>query len=261
MAENPTTPQQKENPQDIIIVKNIDLDCDHIEYQSARRSTRTVDEDGRVTSGYVDDIEQVPHAQYFQVKWAGQRFRIKPGDTRLYPRYIAEHFAKHLTDHMLGRAEFKSKQTGKEISVINNPIERKKMWDQIIPGVQQYFEDLGSIDEGVAAGAAVEELNSSPMAQELGIATGNHTELREDRDVQIVKKDPMGTGQAVTPLEDLVRLAVDDPSEVAPAGTDPEAWSNMTKADLMGQIRKLDPFAVLTGNESKTQLFTKLKGF
>jgi hypothetical protein len=263
MAETPTTPTQKENPQDILIVRNIDTDCNHVEYQTARRSTRTVDDEGRVTSGYTDDVEEVPHNLYFQVKWSGQRFRIKPGDTRLYPRYIAEHFAKHLTDHMLARQEFKSKQTGKEISLINSPTERKKQWDLIIPGVQQYFEDLGTIDEGVAAGNQVEELNASPMAAELGIATGNHTELREDREVQVVNKDPMATGvsNAVTPTEELIAKAIDDPNEPAPAGSDPEAWANTTKADLIGQIRKLDPFAQLTGQESKGQLMSKLKGF
>lgn len=263
MAEAPLPHAQKENPQDVLIIKNIDLNCDHVEYQSSRRSTRTVDDEGRVTTGYTDDVEEVPHAQYFQVKWAGQRFRIRPGDQRLYPRYIAEHFAKHLTDHMLGKAEIVSVQTGKPVSLLNSPTERKKVWDQIIVGVQQYFEEIGDIDEGVAAANQVAEINASPMAQELGINNGDSMELREDREVQTVNKDPMATGasNAVTPTEELLKSVVEDPNEVAPVGVDAEAWTKSTKADFIQQIRKLDPFAKLTGQESKGQLMAKLKGF
>lgn len=40
-------------------------------------------------------------SDYFEVHYDGIPLRIPPGETRVLPFHLAEHFAKHLTDHIL----------------------------------------------------------------------------------------------------------------------------------------------------------------
>lgn len=40
---------------------------------------------------------------YFEVRWAGKPLCIPPGETRIVPEYLADHFAKHLVDYLLTR--------------------------------------------------------------------------------------------------------------------------------------------------------------
>ena len=56
----------------------------------------------------VDDLTRDPEyqgsrADYFEVRYDGEPLRIPPGETRVLPRYLAEHFAKHLADYILTR--------------------------------------------------------------------------------------------------------------------------------------------------------------
>jgi hypothetical protein len=115
-------PEQKTDPQDILIVQNCDLNCN-----------------------YIDSEEGWSHADFFQVKYGGAPLRIKPGETRRVPRYRAEHFAKHLADHMLMKME---EETGKQF-LVNNVIERPKMLNQILTGVDTYYleQDQGPSTE------------------------------------------------------------------------------------------------------------------
>jgi len=127
-------PKPKEDPQDVLIVQNIDLNCDD-----------------------VDTEEGWSHKDYYQVKWGGNPIRIKPGETRRLPRYVAEHFAKHLANHILMKME---KETGKQF-LVNNPIERPKVLKQIIIGVDQYFldQEIAEQTEGEKVAAEIEKLN------------------------------------------------------------------------------------------------------
>lgn len=42
-------------------------------------------------------------ADYFEVRWSGIPLCIPPGDTRIVPEYLADHFAKHVVDYILTR--------------------------------------------------------------------------------------------------------------------------------------------------------------
>jgi len=105
-------PNPKTDCQDILIVQNIDLNCTDI-----------------------DSEEGWSHADFFQVKYGGAPLRIAPGETRRVPRYRAEHYAKHLADHMLQKMEV---ETGKQF-LVNNVIERPKMLAKILVGVDSYY--------------------------------------------------------------------------------------------------------------------------
>ena len=125
---------QKEDPQDILIVQNVDLNCN-----------------------YIDSEEGWSHADFFQVKYGGAPLRIKPGETRRVPRYRAEHFAKHLADHMLMKME---EETGKQF-LVNNVIERPKMLAHILIGVDTYYleQEQGPVDETAKLAAEDKQLN------------------------------------------------------------------------------------------------------
>lgn len=51
----------------------------------------------------IDPEYQGSRADYFEVRYDGEPLRIPPGETRVLPRYLAEHFAKHLADYILMR--------------------------------------------------------------------------------------------------------------------------------------------------------------
>jgi len=134
---------KKTSEQDIITVQNIDLDCDEVDPETG-----------------------ISHREYFQVKWDGVPHRIKPGATRNMPRYLAEHYAKHLTDHLLLRKEKEEKRT----NLMNNSVEREKIKGQIMIGVDEFFvqdeDDIRSekVEEPVSAREPAEKATvTSPI--------------------------------------------------------------------------------------------------
>jgi len=131
------------DPQDVLVVQNIDLGCNDI-----------------------DSEEGWSHADFFQVKYGGAPLRIKPGETRLVPRYRAEHFAKHLADHMLMKME---EETGKQF-LVNNVIERPKMLAKILVKVESYYleQTPEPITEADKLKAEDEKLNPEEKAMDLG---------------------------------------------------------------------------------------------
>lgn len=104
---------------DIVEVANIDLACELEDPEVHPNGTgsfvvyygRRVDSAGRPTNA--------------------APFIIEAGKTRMFPRYIAEHYAKHLADHML---------TAKEID-INHKVERPKLLTEIIRGIRESSVD------------------------------------------------------------------------------------------------------------------------
>ena len=120
---------QKSDPQDILIVKNIDVGCQEVSTDVVPVTRIVVDQEtGQRSTIYDQQVEEYRHADYFQCKYSGKPFRVRPGETRLMPRFIAEdHFAKHLADHILTK---RGKPT-------NSASERPKVLAEIIIGVQE----------------------------------------------------------------------------------------------------------------------------
>lgn len=44
------------------------------------------------------------YPDYFEIKWDGVPTRIPAGETRVLPRYLADHFASHLADYIMSVA-------------------------------------------------------------------------------------------------------------------------------------------------------------
>ena len=135
-------PQESEN--DILTITNPDLNCSEITSEVTFNP---------VSGGEV--AEQFNHKDYFQVKWAGVPHRIAPGETRKMPRFLANHFAKHLADHILLKKEKDENRKG----LMSSPVERPMVLSQIILGVDEYFISAGSITEGEQVAKEVESIN------------------------------------------------------------------------------------------------------
>jgi len=147
----------KEHPDDIMIVHNIDVGCEDKTQDMVIRHKEVFDEAMEKNKTIsIREPEEWSHKDYFQVKWDGHPHRIGPGETKRMPRYIANQFKKHLTDHILIKREEETGQKG----LMQNKIERVKVEEQIIIGVDTYLhEDDEKPSDGEIAARKVEELN------------------------------------------------------------------------------------------------------
>lgn len=105
------------NPHDIVEVANIDIDCN------------------------LEDPEVHPNGKGSFVVYYGRRvdssgqignqtpISIDAGKTRMFPRYLANHYAKHLANHMLHARELQ----------VSDRRERPKLMQEIIRGVKESF--------------------------------------------------------------------------------------------------------------------------
>lgn len=122
------------NSQDVyatMLVANVDIGCNDTSTDIKKVSNRVVDDEGNVATEIFDQHESWNHSEYFQVKFDGKPYKIAPGKTALLPRFVAEHFAKHLADHMLQKKEEETKRHG----LVQSPVERPKMLAQILQEV------------------------------------------------------------------------------------------------------------------------------
>lgn len=163
----------KEHPEDTLIVRNIlvgdDTDVDDvIPYANARPGV----DPNTGAQHFVNQIDTDLYehtwntSEFFEVRWDGRPHRIKAGETRRMPRYLADHFAKYLIDFILMQREDKEKLTG----LLKNRLERQKLYKQIIIGVDSYYNgDMYDYErEGTYVEKQVQELNVTDNAFNLG---------------------------------------------------------------------------------------------
>lgn len=106
-----------------------------------------------------------PTTYYYEVKWGGQPHGLQPGEQRIFPRFIAEHFAKYLATDILMRREVEhKKQTGKDINLTRSAIERPKVVATILTGVYSYFQGGPSNDPNAAVAAQIAQINQGFQA-------------------------------------------------------------------------------------------------
>ena len=133
---------QKPHELDILIVVNPDLNCPDI-----------------------DTEEGWKHKDFFQVRWSGAPHRIIPGQTRRMMRFLAEHFAKHLANHILIKKE---EGTGKK-GLMQSPVERPKVLKSILIGIDSYFLMADEKGEGERVTQMVDQLNPTERPLNLGV--------------------------------------------------------------------------------------------
>lgn len=211
---------------DSILVANPDTDCDFEE------SVITPHNDPYVYN----------HRDYFQVLWGGQPHRIKPGETRIMPRFLAKHFAKHLADHLLMKKEEKENKSG----LMQSPTERPKMLATILLSVEDFFLSPTQTSEGEKVEKMVEQLNPGERVQDLGAIP--------DPALGVLKPEPK-------PVDDILK-------EVAKATEDkPTSKTSIwdtdkpkpTKKELIEEASRLG--IEITGKENVDTLINKIKLF
>lgn len=259
----PTAPTQKNNENDTLWVKNIDEDCHDITYDSVRMSERWRDpESGRVMTQFKDVEFTFEHADGFQVRWSGQPFTIKPGATARMPRFLAEHFATHLANHMLDKKGDEMKRT-----LRNDPVWRPKILKEIIIKEEPYFATI-SDSVGTATLKQVDDLNpsGSPITEVQGLdynTKGDKGKTLGEADVTPTDNIATTTGRidkkSVEPTPDVImRLGKSSPEDDLNV---PEDWQQYSKAELVDQIRNMDPYYKFGSQYTKAQLVGVIKSF
>lgn len=243
MPEDTNTPK-KPNESDILLVYNSDINCD-----------------------VIDSEDNYPHKDYFQVKWSNHPHRVAPGKVRKMPRFLAEHFAKHLADHILTKME---EQTGRK-GLVQSPTERPRVLKEILLGVDTYFLGEEDVDQGEKIVKAVETLNEerpldlgevpNPM---LGVLK---PEPKTVNVTDSVSESPSAVDDAtVTNPKDVATAQTAPVQEVEPAPTSQEKvsiWDDTkpkpSRKSLIADCEKLG--IEVSGKESVDQLIALIKKF
>lgn len=115
-----------------------------------------------------------PTDKPFTVKWGGQPYTINPGEQKIWMRFLAEHFAKYLTDAILLQKEQEHKKqfiaaghSEKDYmpkSFLNSRSMRPATVNTILTGVYQYHQ--GGIDDPNAQiQAQIDQMNQPAPGQ------------------------------------------------------------------------------------------------
>ena len=113
--------QPDPHPGDILIVRNIDVDCSQ-------------------------EDEGFNHKDCFRVNWGGKPYSITPGESKRFPRFLAEHYAKHLANHIYDISEDKSRS-------------RQEIIDESIVKVDEWYNADPLKDENEEVSDWIETLN------------------------------------------------------------------------------------------------------
>jgi hypothetical protein len=116
----------KQNIQDLVEIANIDISCELPDPDVHPQGTDT----------FVVSFDKVPHS-------------IKAGQTRTFPRYLADHYKKHLADHLLI----------KQGLLVSDPKERPKIEAEIDKGVKETYSAPKPETEGEVIAKQVTEAN------------------------------------------------------------------------------------------------------
>jgi hypothetical protein len=206
-----TLPKQvgpKEHQEDTVIVQNI-LIGDETEIEEVIPYAIAKQEQGNPSPFSQIDNHIFNHTwntkDFFEVRWDGRPHRIKPGQQRFFPRYLADHFAKNLIDFILIKREEKEKLTG----LVKNRLERKKLYDQIIVDTAQYYngDPLGGASEGLRVERQVQEMNSKAydLGEAYNPALGYGTTDKPPEKVEEIQPTPEVTHATAKTQDDIVK--------------------------------------------------------
>lgn len=232
-----------------------------------------------------------PTNKPFTVKWGGHPYTVEPGEKKIFTRFIAEHFAKHLADAILMTREKRYKeQSNKDISLVNNPVERPKIINKILLGTYQEFHKRTE-DPAVAIAKQVDQANQQvnldnapePPDTEfedmgeidnkaLGKLVAPEPELIiPDEEPEKIPEDHTLEEAVSTPEVDLANAPTPDNTSGTPQIPDtdidaqttpaepPKPGENRTRNELLKEAKSLG--IQLTGHETKDQLIVAIQNF
>lgn len=247
------TPKQQNNENDTLWITNIDTGCSEDTYDSVRVSERWRDpESGRILTTFKEQNYHFNHADGFQVRWSGQPFTLKPGETARMPRFLGEHFAYHLVNHMLDKEGPNAR---------NSPLKRPSMLARVIIKEEPFFAAITD-SVGMATLKQVKEMNegNAPISEVAGLTYSHGTQKgKELGETTQPAYDPLRrTAQEETEetADVIKRIGADTPEDQSDV---PEDFKSYTRKDLIQQIRNMDPGMKFPQNPSKAQLVMILK--
>jgi hypothetical protein len=237
--------------QDILIVKNIDKAPFKVISDIVQKPHTVFDPAGQPISTYYEDIiEEWNTEKGFKVKWGGKSQVIKVGEKKLMPRFLAEHFAKHLADHILQK---EAERTGNKAKPID-AVSRKKVLQSIVVGVYSYYLSDDEVDEAMEVVNQVETLNKN-----------------------FKDKDEINGGEYKSELDDLGLEKVDEfdaeedettdlPPETSTVDVKKAKKGNLNDKDAWPEIDELkeqcEAMGIeVSGKETAEELVGKLKAF
>lgn len=248
----------KNNENDMLSITNIDTDCHDITYDSVRVSERWRDpESGRVLTQFKDVSYTFEHKDGFQVRWSGRAFTIPPGETRKMPRFLGEHFAYHLANHIL---DIEGKKIGRELRA--DPVWRPKILKRIIVDEEPFFSAMGD-SVGNALANKVDQMN-----QPIDNAASMGYDTKGDKGKDLNEGDATTSDTVVTTTGNISKTSIEPTADViARAGSEteddklnvPEDFAQYSKAELIQQIRNMAPDYKFGSNYTKAQLVGVLK--
>lgn len=180
------------------------------------------------------------------VKWGGVAYTLQPGEKRIWQRFLAEHFAKHLTNDILLTKEAddkkaylasgKSESDYKPKSYMNNKKMRPAVIDSILVGVYSYHKP-DATDQQTLIQQQIDAVNQQqPQEKEIDL------------------------GEMVDPLYGAMKA--DDPEPVVPAPfeepPDTPVGDGRSMQELRAEGDKLGiKFPIGTSKEQAIQMIRK----
>ncbi len=236
-------PTDSQTAYESVMVSNIDLGCSEISIDIVKVSNRIQDDEGNISTQIFDKHEEWNHADSFRVKFDGKPYEVAPGKTKLLPRFVAEHFAKHLADHLLQKKEDETGRRG----LVQSTVERPKVLAQIIVEVNQDIQiSQPEVATHTPPDPVTTPVDSLPV-----------------EDAGIVPNPAIGDLKAEPPtLAELLKVAGEDPEKVdrIPIG---ETSISDDKKPLPTRKQLIElcynQSIDITGMEPKAELIEKLK--
>lgn len=257
----PQTARQDQN--DMLYVKNIDVDCDDMTYDTIRITEKWRDPDPeaqrRVITRFRDVTNRYNHNEGFTVKFSNHPFTIPPGAVMRMPRYIGEHYASKLADHML------DKKGGEKRMLRNDPIERPAIIALIIIR-EEPFAAMMPQTVGERAALEVEKLNETPIAP-FSTDDGQVYDTKGQKMADLPETDATPTDQIATTVGNINKSQVEPTEQVIARLPDSEEdnfnlsekWQKTTKGDIIQLIRDMVPDYKFGRDLTKSQLVAILE--
>jgi hypothetical protein len=224
-----------QSPDDILVVQNIDVDCHDVTVEYKKKISYGAPDvpigmAPQAEANEEDIMYEFNHSDGFQSMYGGNIFNIRPGETRRLPRYIAEHYAKHLIDHLLQK---KSEKLGKP-NIVNDIKERTELLKQIIISEELLLGDYTPANSN---------MDSSD--------NGSKTLREEEIEVSDQLRGFEVKEQETITLEDIKNAPEDDTVKVGN--------ETKTRAELMAECKSLG--IPISRNDTAINLISKIKSF
>lgn len=204
------------HPEDRVRVKNIVSPGDPKEtfFLNRLKKVPHFDQEGRETTRQVPYVQEIEwdFANGFFFIWGGQPYRMAPGETKTYYRFIADHCVKNQVQHELNKRLMASRyltadgQPRYKDSILTDRNLRKQLHDQIVVGVDEWYvrndDDFDAIVSREFGGGAQEFVEGAQVVDK------NDTLLPEEELDDVVipmdkpKRHAKTTDEAVAKLRE-----------------------------------------------------------